>query len=174
MTNGLRASIKRKHDLLDQLEKSPTEEKIQTYKKFKNKLTSLMRNVERQYYEDQLELYRNDMRKSWKVIKEIIGKNTTRDKSPPEFIINNISTNNPEIICNAFNDYFIDIGTQLANKITGSTHPLKYLNSIQSSIFIPPPYWNKKFQRLYIPSTTAPQGGMTYLHTFLRHVYTSI
>ena len=32
MTNGLRASIKRKHDLLDQLEKSPTEEKIQTYK----------------------------------------------------------------------------------------------------------------------------------------------
>ena len=63
--------------------------------------------------------------------------NNCKEKSV-QFILNNISTNNPEIICNAFNDYFIDIGTQLANKITGSTNPLKYLNSIQSSIFIPP------------------------------------
>ena len=44
------------------------------YKRHRNALTSLMRTTERRYNEDQLELYKNDMRKVWKIMKELIGK----------------------------------------------------------------------------------------------------
>ena len=33
-----------------------------------------MRNTERFYHENQLELNKHDLRKSWKIMKEIIGK----------------------------------------------------------------------------------------------------
>ena len=40
-----------------------------------------MRNSERLYYENQLELQKHDLRKSWKIMKEIIGKVNESDET---------------------------------------------------------------------------------------------
>ena len=45
-----------------------------TYKKFRNQNLSKQRKPERAYYQEQFELNRNDLRNSWKVIKNIIQK----------------------------------------------------------------------------------------------------
>ena len=46
-----------------------------------------MRNTERLYHENQLELNAHDLRKSCKIMKEIIGKQNDSDKNNFEFII---------------------------------------------------------------------------------------
>ena len=52
------------------------------------------------------------MSKSWKVIKEIIGKSKTMHNSTT-FNINGIPTDDEAVISNSFNDYFIHVGPLL-------------------------------------------------------------
>ena len=42
------------------------------------------------------------------------------------------------MICNAFNNYFVQIGPLLAKEITSTINPLSYVSSILNSIYIPP------------------------------------
>ena len=60
--------------LQNRFENNPTEEYKLLYKRNRNLLTTLMRNTERLYHENQLELNKHDLRKSWKLMKEIIRK----------------------------------------------------------------------------------------------------
>ena len=53
---------------------NPTDDTISTLKKIRNKVISLQRKAERNYYKEQLEINEHDLRKSWNVIKDIIGK----------------------------------------------------------------------------------------------------
>ena len=56
--------------------------------------------------------------------------------------INGELTSDKDIISNAFNNYFVTIGPQLANKININKNPLTYINSTMNSIVIP--YINEK------------------------------
>ena len=53
--------------------------------------------------------YKTDMSKSWKVIKEIIGKSKTMHNST-KFYINGNPTDDKAVISNSFNNYFIHVG----------------------------------------------------------------
>ena len=125
VTNDLRDSISQKHKLRDEYKSHPTQENF--IQKHKNK----------NYYEEQLELNNKDLRKSWKTIKTIIGKNCDPFTSHIEYIVNGHSTQNPITIANAFNDYFIEIGPKLASEILPLADPMAYLTHIQNSILVP-------------------------------------
>jgi len=58
----------------------------------------------------------NDMRQTRKVINSVMN-NDRRSSSPLNLTINNTVTNDPLIIVNEFNKYFVNIGPSLANKI---------------------------------------------------------
>ena len=74
LTKALRKSIEHKHILNHIFKKNPTKANKRECSIFNNKLTSLLRIREKEYYEEKLELNKNDLTKSWKIIKEIIGK----------------------------------------------------------------------------------------------------
>ena len=137
VTRGLRLSIERKHKLRQIFEKNSTTENEIVYKTHRNKLTSLMRIAERNYFEEQLELNKQDIRKSWKTIKDIIGKNNNVTNSTMNYFINGLETNDPQIVSDAFNDYFIEIGPKLASEITTNINPMSYVTHIAYSIYIP-------------------------------------
>ena len=105
----------------------------------KNKLTHLLRIAERQYYQGILEENRHNLRKSWRILKDIINKNTYRKKCT-EFNDNGRTIKKPKSISNRFNEYFTNIGTSLANKIPNTkVLPNSFLGqSIAESIFIFP------------------------------------
>ena len=52
----------------------PTEYNISNYKKYCNTLKALKRDLERKYYSDQLDNNKNDLKKSWNIMKSVIGK----------------------------------------------------------------------------------------------------
>ena len=77
-----------------------------------------MKHEERKYYENLIINNRNDLRKTWNVIKEVINKSKS-DRQIKQFKHNNsVVTDNREIASH-FNDFFVNIGPTLASKIPG-------------------------------------------------------
>ena len=118
MTHALRTQIiKNEMHTITLATKETT--KFDEYNKVKNFLKSSLRNVVNLYYCNQFDLHKNDLAKSWKLLKTIIGKDLKSSVNTTFTINNRIVTDNREI-ANVFNNYFISFGPLLANDIACS------------------------------------------------------
>ena len=54
---------------------------------------------------------------TWKTLKELLNKSKPQLNYPNSFTHNNNDITNPEMTANTFNDYFVNIGTNLASTI---------------------------------------------------------
>ena len=97
--------------------KSRTEELEIKYKVYKNKLTSILRNCEKKYYENLLIEQKNNIMGTWKVLNEVIKKRPQTNKLPETMVKDEINLNNMKDIVNGFNNFFVNIGPDLAEKI---------------------------------------------------------
>ena len=129
ITSAILKSISTKNKLYSLNKKSPSPLRELNYKKYRNKLNHIIKLAEKHYYKDKFELYKNDLKKSWGLIKTIIGKQKSRPQPCKQFQINDTMTDDPMLITNKFNDYFVNIGNSLANKIKSTgDHFSKYLS----------------------------------------------
>jgi hypothetical protein len=116
LTEGLKQSIKRKDFLYRRFIKHRTVENEQDYKLYRNKVQHLIRVAERKHYHDIISFNKNNLKRTWSVMKSIINKKQMT-KRPEYFLHNNQRlTNKSEIACR-FNDYFVNIGSSLSRKI---------------------------------------------------------
>ena len=128
LTEGLKNSIKRKHKLHTKYLKNPSANNKHIYKLFKNKLNHVLRYTERKYIQNELSNCQSDMRKSWKIIKSVINKNSQKSTKLPKISINGNLVDDPQLIANSFNNFFANIGTALDKKIPNSTtSPLHFI-----------------------------------------------
>ena len=81
---------------------------------------------------------KNNLRKSWQVIKEIINKTKNSSPTSNKFIINNKETVDLKEIVENFNKYFVNVGASLTKKIPHSNkNPTSYItNTIMESIYL--------------------------------------
>ena len=88
------------------------------YKKYKNKLTKLLRLEQKNYYMKKLEDCKTNTRETWKILNNIIGKRKSETKYSNGFRVgeNRVVLESKEI-ANHFNKFFVDIGTNLSNLI---------------------------------------------------------
>ena len=96
-----------------------------------NKLSSYLKNMsKRNYCTDQFQKYQNNIKQTWNVIKEVIGKTKITGKSLPKMmIINNKEIFEEEVIADEFNKYFTTVGPTLASAIPESSSSFHlYLN----------------------------------------------
>ena len=137
MTNSLRTKIAEKNKLgLKSIKNPDIIELNRLYKRKRNQLISELRNTEIIYYSNQLEIHKNDSKKSWKILKNIIGKDSLSSKRKLKFTINNETVNDSQIIVTEFNNFFTSIGPAFADKITCSVDPISYVDTIINSIVI--------------------------------------
>lgn len=117
MTQGLLRSIRKKNRLYKKLINSPSLSRESRYKTYKNKLTHLIRNAKRSYYDSKFESAKSDLKQTWKLLNEVINKRTNKPSLPSTFISDGISITEPLEIAERFCKYFTNIGPSLANKI---------------------------------------------------------
>jgi hypothetical protein len=137
LTEGLKKSIKIKNKLYLKQLRNHTEENVTIYKRYKHSLSKLISSCERMHYNELLQQNKNNMRKTWLIIKEIINKN--KQSSPPnKFKFGDRIENNPSVIADKFNHFFRNVGTDLARQISESNiDPLNYIHeSSPSSLFL--------------------------------------
>ena len=74
LSEGMKQSIKIKNKLYRKSKKSANPEHELQYKRYRNKLNKLLLDAERTHYNDLLNENKNNMKKSWRILKEIINK----------------------------------------------------------------------------------------------------
>ena len=137
LTTGLKISIKRKNYLYTIFRKNPSEINGQNYTKYKRILTKAMRKAEKSHYNQLFDKYKSNIKKSWKILKKIINKTPPSKRLPSQFKIGNETINCSNKIANSFNKYFVNVGSNLANKIpTTLNDPLEYVSGLDNSIYI--------------------------------------
>ena len=79
------------------------------------------------------------MKKSWRILKEVINKRKTAVVNS-KFIINGNATTDKSAISNGFNSFFVNIGPELGKKIpqTSKTSSDFLNNRSQESMFVIP------------------------------------
>ncbi len=126
LSEGLKVSIKNKNKMYVKSIRKPTVDNIKNYKRYKNRLHSLLRKCERDYYDLLLKQCQHDLSKSWKLIKEVINKrklNTVSDK----FLINNKLVKNKQCIADSFNRLFVNTGSNLVKNIPDTSVDLQFV-----------------------------------------------
>ena len=88
---------------------------LQTYNKI---LRKNIRLAKKTFYHQCFFKFKNDIKSIWTTIKQIINKSCKGNDFPDHFLINGSQENKPQVIANAFNKYFIEIGPKLARAIT--------------------------------------------------------
>ena len=81
----------------------------------RNKLISELRNAGIWYYSKQLELNKNDLSQSWKILKTIIGKGVNKTGRKLNFCISGNNVAESELIANEFNEFFTTVGSKLSS-----------------------------------------------------------
>ena len=110
------------------------------YKKARNNTNNAIKQTKKQYFEDNLETYKNDQRKTWSLLNELTSRKPKNHSTVTQLKHNEKQTTSPIEIANTFNTYFTSIGETLASSIQhNSTNPEIYLKSTTTTFSIQPP-----------------------------------
>ena len=116
LTDALKNSIKTKNKLFARYKKSQDENIELQYKKYRNLLHVLLRKSEKDYYDTLLRNNINNIKNSWRIIKDIINKKKSETVCS-RFYVNNDVTTDKKIIADNFNSFFVNVGSNLAKNI---------------------------------------------------------
>ena len=79
--------------------------------------------------------YENDIKGTWTVIKEVIGKKKVLSSFPTRLIVDNKEITDSSTIAEKFNKFFVDIGPKLASKIPSTINRhTEYIEPAASSL----------------------------------------
>ena len=116
LTEELKNGIKYKNKLYFRQKKADNPELSEIYKKYKNRLNAKLLEAEKLHYDKIFKENQNNMKISWKLLKEIINKKKTSSINT-QFIVNGNLTTDKKLVAEGFNSFFINVGPTLANKI---------------------------------------------------------
>lgn len=116
ITPAIVKSISRKNHLYKTWLKLRTESSHEKFKKYKNKLVHIIRSAEKNYYAFRFKEKEGNIKETWKIIKSMINSNI-KSNDITEICDSSTIINDPEKIVNKFNDFFVNVGKSLANKI---------------------------------------------------------
>jgi len=136
MTRALLKSIITKNKLYSKVWNKKNTFEYDAYKQYRNALNRTIKAAKQNYYEQQILLDKNDPKKLWKTINSILEFNP-RSKSSIERIVDETGNklNNPRDIANTFDQYFCNIGPELAKTITPPTSASSNFSHSCTSIF---------------------------------------
>ena len=88
---------------------------LQTYNRI---LKRSIRLAKMKYFNRKFQKYKNDAKKTWVTIKGILNKSKDKRELPSYFMVNNEKIFDRTKIADKFNQYFVNIGPNLAEKIS--------------------------------------------------------
>ena len=116
ITHDIRLKIKERNKLQRKYAKKPITYNNE-YKSFRNKLNDEIRCAKSKYFNDRLKQNTNNPKNTWKIINDVLKTNKNKDNSNFKLIIDNETLTNPFEIATTFNNYFVNIGPSLSDKI---------------------------------------------------------
>ena len=108
-----------------------SESKKEKFKNYRYVLNKVKRTAKRQYYIDRCTTMKNDTKKLWQTLNNVIGKHTDKTCCIDSLRVDNLTITSSAEISEKMCDYFSNVGKNYANKIK---RPKKDINSYLSKI----------------------------------------
>ena len=90
------------------------------FRRYRNYVSGRIVQARRSYYENKFEEFRGDMRRTWGLINDLVGKSTSgRSSRHVKLVVGDATYDNDEEVCNLFNSHFSSVGRDIANSIQG-------------------------------------------------------
>lgn len=121
LTKGLQNACKKKNSLYRDFIKHRNTETENKYKKYKNKLTNIMRTCKKDYYNKLLEHNKGNTKGLWSVLNTIIRSGSRVSSYPAHFKDEDKTLHNMDEVVSGFNKFFVNVGPELANQIHSET-----------------------------------------------------
>ena len=140
LTFGLKRSIKHKNKLFIKYRRSPTDNKLKKYKRYKTALQKILKKEEREYYKKELTAHKDNLKKSWDIMKTVINKKRKISTKFVNLKINDLICENKDEIAETFNNFFTQVGNMLDKKIPQTTtDPVTFIkNKNEANLFLKP------------------------------------
>ena len=90
-----------------------------SYKNLRNKITNEIRKSKIRYYNEKFAANSGNIKNSWKVINTILKRNNKKEYKNA-FEVDGVTVTEDEGIAECFNDFFVNIGSNLANNLPPS------------------------------------------------------
>jgi len=141
ITIGIIRSINRRDNLKKKIirNENPTEQQITHFKNYRNILTNCIKTAKYNHFKDKIKNAGKNYKNIWNTINEASGYKQQKNNKIQSIKVNNKNISNPSEISNTFNEFFINIGIEMANKFQNTDIPTDIpLQNQMNSIFIPP------------------------------------
>ena len=120
ISKGLKKSSKTKQRLYIKFFKTKILEDESKYKNYKSVFEKLREKAKIVYFSKLLHKYKTDSKRTWKVMKEITGKQKAKSNLlPREIKVDKTIIQNPQEIAKEFNKVFTSVGPTMAGKNPG-------------------------------------------------------
>ena len=137
ISSGIKKSSRTKQRLYEKYLKYKSGVSHQRYQDYKKLFETIKKKSKINYYNKQITRYKNNAKKTWEVMKEIVGKTKIIiDNFPKEIVLdNNEVISDKNRIADEFNKFFVSIGPKLANKIPKNRKNYQSYLKMQEIIF---------------------------------------
>ena len=92
-------------------------DKVVNYKRFSNRLNQVKAASKKAYFSKRFDLCKNNLKATWKLIGTLIKRKPTGSVTPSRIVRNDKIYTDKADISEQFNQYFINVGPQMANTI---------------------------------------------------------
>ena len=132
ITKGIKKSSNRKQKLYENIlkKKSPKNEK--EYKDYKQLFEKIKKDFKKKYFQEKFTFYKNDIKNTWKTLKDVIGKTKINEnRIPKKIALENKEITDQKTIAKKSNEFYVNIRPNLSSKIPQNINDFKsYLADI--------------------------------------------
>ena len=128
LSDSILKSINKKNKLYVEMVKCPRgsparEKKKEAFESYNVILMKLIRQQKRLHYNNQFKQNSDNIKATWKTIKDILHKNRKSNHNPSTFIDKEQEFTTPQSIADGLNNFFTSVGLDLANSINTEGMP---------------------------------------------------
>ena len=125
ITAGILKSLQYRHELYNDIQLlSPESAQYDmaklNLKAYNNTLNRSIRIAKKTCYTNELNKYKNDIRKRWETLKTILNKAKIKWSFPKFFLINGKKVTDMRLVASNFSSYFINVGSETLDPIETS------------------------------------------------------
>ena len=110
------------------LKSNAIEHDITKYKTYKKILDKLKRSEKISYYHSKCSDFKNNVKKLWELINQVIGKTVDKSSVKSHITVNETEILNEKAIANEFGKYLSSMGKTFASKVKNSKRKITYYN----------------------------------------------
>ena len=122
VTKGIKKSSKKKQGLYQKFLKNRNVKNDTEYKSYKKLFETIKKRSKKKHFSKLILKYKDNVKKTWTVIKDAIGKSRCTQHTFPKKIIHESKTfTDINLLAQEFNSFYTNIGPNLAKKIDNSS-----------------------------------------------------